>query len=183
MTANLTVVPAPAKKRQKVQPKQVTGIENPARVMLTPVLLGAGTGWWSYDKVLVGGIEAKQISNGDHLWATEPLASNIIGYQPMLVPAVWGEKDFHVVFEYEGEHPDAAFFFKVHYGCGDPSELHVRESAQFQGSGGAGKARLAVKLKHVDRVELLRVTLQILRRNGLPVIVYGAWLEIGLDSE
>jgi len=182
---HLTVVPPtpPAPRRpKKVRPEQLLGVESPARVMLIPALLGTGCGWWSHDQVLVGGVEAKQISNGDHDWKAEPLASNIIGHAPTLVPAVWGRKDFHVVFEYEALHPECSFSFRVHYGCGDPSELHLHGSEYLVGTT-KGKARLTIPLAHVDRIELLRVTLQILRRNGLPVVVYGAWLEIGLNPK
>jgi len=173
--------PEPCPKQdRRVKPKQMLGVESPAVVMLTPVLLNKGTAWWSHEGILVGGVVVNQISNGDHDWVKEPQASNLIGYAPTWVPKIWQKKAFNVCVEYEGER-EAAFSLRVHYGCGDPSELHVHESDLLTGNT-EGKSRERFPITHIDRRELLRASLEIRRNNGLPVLIYGAWLEIGVEA-
>ena len=42
------------------------------------------------------------------------------------------------------------------------------------------KAKFRFDEKYLKRHELLRVTLELVLKNNLPVIIYGVWLEAGV---
>ena len=149
--------------------KQVQGVEDPATVIMIPMVLGDGAEWWSHEGMLLGGIEiaAQQ--------------SPKIMYLPRPIPRSWGELEFHICVEYEGDN-DARFKLKLYYGCGDPSELRVGESDEITGETGQVK-RLKFRLNPelIHRNQLFRCTLKVARSNGGKgkVLVYGAWMEVG----
>lgn len=164
-------------RRTRIPARQLGGVENPATVLLHPVLLGDTATWWSYDQILIGGIKVNSINkveNGVH--------RTLIGYLPSPIPRSWEESEFCVVVEYEAETEEAAFKFRLHYGCGDPSELHLGETKLLEGKTG-GKKRLAFSLhpRFLAKNELFRCSLEIARETPDPVLVYGAWLEVGVD--
>jgi hypothetical protein len=172
--------PAPKKARRQVAAKQVKGVESPATVLLHPVHFNpdnqGAASWWSYDQILIGGIKingVKEIKEGTR--------SDVIAYLPTPVPRSWGEREFKVVVEYECEFPGTIFQFRMHYGCGDPSELHRGESGMMNGQTG-GKRRMTFPLeeKYLQRNELFRATLEVVRASPKPILVYGVWLEIGV---
>jgi hypothetical protein len=149
--------------------KQVQGVENPATVLLIPMVLGDGASWWSHDGALLGGIQIA------------PQHSAKIMYLPRPIPRSWGEKEFNVCVEYEG---DSAALFKLRllYGCGDPSELRLGETDEITGETGKIRRlrfRLNPELIHCN--QLFRCTLSIARSNGGngEVLIYGAWMEVG----
>ena len=182
MTKPLQIVPSAAPpsdpRRGLPRAKQFPFVESPAIVMLTPMSLHKEAEWWSHDEVLIGGIE---INKATEIPAGEELHTHI-GYMPILVPRTWSETEFRVVVEYESEQPSARFKFRLFYGCGDPSELHVGETSPIEGSSG-GKQRMTFTLNehYLDRAELYRCTLDVVRSSPDPILIYGAWLEVGID--
>lgn len=178
MTLKLVSGPPPPKKPKRlISAKQLAGVENPATVLLHPVHFEEPIiQWWSYDGILMGGLKVNgntEIENGSR--------SDAIAYLPTPVPRSWGEREFKVVVEYECEHQGSIFQMRLHYGCGDPSELHKGETGFLQGVPGS-KQRIAFPLdeSHLARNELLRCTLEIQRVSAKPILVYGTWLEIGV---
>lgn len=170
--------PPPSKARTQIPAKQVGGVESPATVILTPVHLDPGATWWSFEGLLMGGIE---VSSGK-VTPKGPEERTLIGYMPIPVPRSWGQKDFHVVVEYEAEEDDSHFRLGLFYGCGDPSELHLGETEPIEGSTG-GKKRLSFRLDRTKilRNELFRASLVVIRKNNPGVLVYGVWLEVGVE--
>lgn len=149
--------------------KQVQGVEDPATVIMIPMVLGDGASWWSHEGMLLGGIEIA------------PQESPKIMYLPRPIPRSWGEAEFHVCVEYEGAN-EALFKLKLYYGCGDPSELRLGQSDEIIGETGTVR-RLKFRLdpEKIFRNELFRCTLKVARSNGGKgnVLVYGAWMEVG----
>lgn len=160
-----------------VRVKQFPFVENPATVMLTPLSLGPSAHFWSYDGILLGGIEV----NTKPASPEEPDPCRI-AYMPMLVPRNWGEREFCVITEYEATSPTSRFKFRIYYGCGDPSELRLGETELLQGSTN-GKQRMSFRLneKLLARAELFRVTLEVVRESSDKVLVYGSWLEVNVE--
>lgn len=157
---------------------QLPGVENPATVLLIPVHLGSVTSWWTHDGILVGGLEinsVKEISEGQ-------FHSAKVGHLPTPIPRSWGQKDFHLVVEYESEKDSAHFQFRLYYGCGDPSELRLAQSNFRQGkTGGKKRAKFPLNEKYIERNELFRATIEIVRQTPDPILIYGTWLEVGVD--
>jgi hypothetical protein len=168
----------PARKKSQISARQLRGVEHPATVLLHPVIMGEHLRWWAHENsgMLIGGVEVN--STGDF----RDSENARLCYLPTPVPRSWEERDFNLVIEYECEHEKARFAFIVHYGCGDPSELHVGSSKLQRGKLG-GKQRLAFALdRHfIVRNELFRATIEVHRESPHPVLIYGAWLEIGVD--
>lgn len=161
---------APSRKT-KLPAKQLGGVENPATVLLIPTMLTEGAKWWSYDGVLLGGVEVV------------PHQSPRIMYLPRPIPRSWGEHEFHIVVEYEGEE-SSRFTLKLYYGCGDPSELRLGESEILKGeTGKVRRIKFRLNPELISSNQLFRCTLEIQRTNGGKgtVLVYGAWMEIGVD--
>jgi hypothetical protein len=149
--------------------KQVLGVENPATVLLIPMVLGDGAEWWSHDGALLGGIQIA------------PKKNSRIMYLPRPIPRSWGEKEFHIVTEYEGD-SGAIFRLRLLYGCGDPSELRRGDSGDIVGeTGQIQRARFRLKPKLIHRNQLFRCTLSVARSNSGSgnVLIYGAWMEVG----
>tara|TARA_Y100000034_G_scaffold37277_1_gene45814 strand:+ start:668 stop:1228 length:561 start_codon:yes stop_codon:yes gene_type:complete len=171
----------PSRNRQRIGAKQVRGIEDPATVILTPMALLPRdlVKWWSYDEVLLGGIKFNGTNDID---AETPGDQARVGYLPIPIPRSWGEAEFGVVIEYEAESLDAQFRFRLFYGCGDPSELYRGESDLLTGHAGGGKRRMLFKLDpdKLKRNELFRVTVEVHRMTPHHVLIYGAWLEVGV---
>ena len=157
----------------KLPAKQVTGVENPATVLLIPAMLGKDVSWWSHDGILLGGL---QVVSPD---PDSKTPQSRIGYLPRPIPRSWGNIDFGVVVEYEGS-DEAKFSFRLYYGCGDPSELRIGQTKPLQGKTGS-KQRLRFELlpKFIMRNEMLRCTLEVQRNGAGQVLVYGAWMEVG----
>lgn len=157
--------------------KQFPFVENPATVMLTPLNLGPSAHWWSYDGILLGGIEV----NTNPASPEEPDSCRI-AHMPMLVPRNWGERDFCVITEYEAPSPSSRFKFRIYYGCGDPSELRLGETELLVGAT-TGKQRMSFRLNAalLARAELFRVTLEVIRESSDKVLVYGSWLELNVE--
>ena len=179
---SLTIVQAPEVDESrvvdllgKIKAKQFPFVENPATVLLIPFHLGSTVSWWSHDGILLGGLMVNSVEK------VEDVHFSRIGYLPTPIPRTWGQKEFGVVVEYEAESETTKFKFRMHYGCGDPSELHLGETEVIQGIAGK-KHRVKFKLNenYIIRNELFRATLEIARYNPEPVLVYGAWLEIGV---
>ncbi len=164
---------APPRPRM-IPAKQVGGVETPATMMLVPVHLDEGWRWWSHDDILVGGIIFD--GNGD-----PDKRRGKLGYLPITIPRTWAGEHFHFIVEYEADSPETRFKFRLHYGCGDPSELHRGDSAFMEGLT-EGKRRMGFALDpgHLDYNELFRVTLEVIRETPGPVLIYGAWLEVGV---
>jgi len=163
------------KQKTQIAAKQVRGVEDPATVICVPVHLGDGIKWWSYDDILIGGIKV----NGTPVKEKDGLGHSVLGYLPIPIPRSWGEREFNVVVEYEAEDGEAKFKFKLFYGCGDPSELHLGESQVLTGKAGK-KERIYFKLNPecLVRNELIRVSLDIARETPHPILIYGVWLEL-----
>lgn len=161
-------------KRGRPQAKQFPFVESPATVLLIPVSLGDGAGWWSYDNVLLGGIKVNRLK------AIKKSHTSRIGYLPRPIPRSWAKSEFGVCIEYEAD-TDSVFRFKLYYGCGDPSELRVGQTKCLAGQVGSNQ-RLAFKLipKFLVANELFRCTLEVVRTSPGAVLVYGAWIEIGV---
>lgn len=157
-------------KKSKVPAKQLGGVENPATVLLIPMVLGEGASWWSIDDVLLAGVKI------------DPKCSPQIMYLPRPIPRSWEEKEFSVCVEYEGE-ATSVFTLRMLYGCGDPSELRLGETRIIKGETGK-KRRVKFQLdpEKIHRNELFRCTLKVNRVNGGKgdVLIYGAWMEIGV---
>ncbi len=170
------VPPLPRERRRGIPAKQVRGVESPATVLLVPIRLGDGCAWWSHDQILLGGLRVNSAKD-----VTGEVRC-LIGYLPCPVPRSWGEREFVVVFEYEGERPDTNFRLRLWYGCGDPSELHVGATDPIVGQSG-GKQRMHFHLRqhYLQRNELFRATLEVARTSPGPVLIYGVWLEVGVD--
>jgi hypothetical protein len=164
--------------KRTIPAKQLQGVESPATVLLHPVIFDRekGLGWWTHDGVLCGGIQvtsAPGFAAGDE---------GRIAYLPTPIPRSWGQRAFDVVVEYEAESSEARFQLRCYYGCGDPSELHLGETALLKGKGG-GKQRLRFRLNeaHLTRNELFRCAIGVIRQTPEPVLVYGVWLEVGVE--
>ena len=173
---------AQAKRRKqpkRLSPEQLRGVESPATVMLLPIQLGKTADWWTHDNVLIGGICINSISKID---SADGIHRTALGYLPTLIPRSWEESEFGVVLEYETESDGANFRFRVMYGCGDPSELHLGQTEPIQGKT-AGKQRVTFRLnpEYIRRNELFRCTLEVARESPDAVLIYGAWLEVGVD--
>lgn len=155
---------------------QVRGVEDPATVLLVPAMLPDDATWWSHEGMLLGGIKVNSITEvrgGGH--------KTPVRYLPTPVPRSWGELDFGVVVEYESEHAGADFRLRVYYGCGDPSELHLGQTEPITGrSDGKQRVRFRLRPEHLARNELFRCTVEVLRASPDPVLIYGAWLEVGV---
>lgn len=164
------------KVRNKIPAKQLGGVENPATVLLHPVHFNEpAVSLWSFDGILLGGIK---VNGAEEIKGTR---SDSIWYLPTPVPRSWGQKKFNVVVEYECEHPGSIFQLRLHYGCGDPSELHRGETGMLQGRVGAkSRERFELDETKILRNELFRASLEIVRVSPKPVLVYGAWLEVGV---
>jgi hypothetical protein len=167
----------PKLKKNQIPAKQLQGVENPATVLLTPIQLCDGASWWSHDGILLGGIKTTGKRNIDE----NKVGHCYIKYLPIPIPRSWGEQKFNVVIEYEAENKNAKFDFRVMYGCGDPSELHLGETKEVVGKTGQ-KERVFFTLDEslLLRNELFRVTIDIMKKNQFPVLIYGAWLEIAV---
>jgi len=149
--------------------KQVRGVEDPATVIMIPMVLGDGASWWSHEGMLLGGIQVAQKQ------------SPKIMYLPRPIPRSWGEKAFHICVEYEGD-DDSRFKLKLYYGCGDPSELRLGQSGEIEGETGAvRRVKFPLDPEKIFRNQLFRCTLKVARSNGGKgkVLVYGAWMEVG----
>ncbi len=163
--------------KRMIPAKQLGGVEDPATVLLTPMSLGDSATWWSHDGVLLGGIKINGITAATH---EKPHRARL-GYLPLPIPRSWGETTFHVVVEYEAEHTGARFKFRIFYGCGDPSELHLGESRIIEGvSGGQQRVKFSLDESKLTRNQLFRATLEIMRESPDPVLIYGVWLEVGV---
>lgn len=159
--------------KHQLPAKQLRGVEDPATVLLVPISFlpeGALT-WWSHDGYLIGGVRANGTLVG----------SSRIGYLPQPIPRSWHGERFHAVVEYEAEQREAQFTFRAYYGCGDPSELHMGETKLLDGRT-EGKQRLGFQLNPelIVANELFRFSLEIARKTPSPVLIYGAWLELGV---
>ena len=167
----------PTKPKNKLPAKQLGGVESPATVLLIPVSLDKETKWWSHDGILLGGIEISRIKKVKQI---KKARVSRVGYLPRPIPRSWGEKDFHVVLEYEAE-DDSAFQFKLYYGCGDPSELRLGETKVMKGKSGSKKRlRFKLKPKYIISNELFRATIEVQRLSPGSVLIYGAWMELGV---
>lgn len=153
-------------------------VENPATVLLMPVYMGETVSWWTHDGILVGGLKVntvKEIPEGQ-------AHASKVGYLPTPIPRSWGEKEFHLVVEYESQDPTAEFAFRIYYGCGDPSELHLGETSFKKGeTDGKTRVKFPLSEKHILRNELFRATVEVVRKTPDPVLIYGCWLEVGLE--
>lgn len=177
-----------AREKNRLSPQQVRGLENPFTAVMHPVVLGSGVEWWSHDQILVGGLKV------DGPVGASP-AHALIGYAPTPIPRSWGEREFVVALEYEVgsgqvdktphvEKPALSprFKFRIFYGCGDPSEIHLGETAFLLGhSGKKDRLRFRLDESHIQRNELFRATIDVVRDSQDPVLVYGAWLELRLE--
>jgi len=176
MTLKLISPEPPKKPKRMISAKQLGGVESPATVLLHPVHLEGPVQWWSYDKILLGGIRVNGVDKIEG-----GARSDAILYMPTPIPRSWGEKEFSAVVEYECDDAGAIFQFRLHYGCGDPSELHRGESGYIKGQvGSKQRCRFKLNEQFLARNELLRCTLEIERVSPKPVYVYGAWLEVGV---
>lgn len=166
--------PPPARRRPRLPAKQLGGVESPATVLLIPVNLGDEAVWWSHDGVLLGGIQINRLTE------IEGVHNSRVAYLPRPIPRSWGESEFGVCVEYEAD-DHAVFRLKVYYGCGDPSELRLGQTKMLAGETGS-KQRLRFKLlpKFLAANELFRCTLEIARTSPGCVLIYGAWMEIGV---
>lgn len=162
----------PPRKDKRISPSQVRGMDRYPTYMLYPVYLQDGAEWWSADDVLVGGVKV----NG----TAEKGAEVCIGFCPTLIPLSWGQKDFAVMVQFEAEEARSRFKLKCYYGCGDPSSLQLGVTPYIEGQCGRSHAQFDLSPQHLNRNELLRVTLGVLRETLDPVIIYGAWLAIGV---
>ena len=169
--------PARLKPPTRLSPDQVRGIENPATVMLTPAAMGETASYWAHPNcpMLLGGIKVNTVMGPG-------MTSCMVSYQPTLIPRSWEERSFGVVLEYESDHKHAEFMFRLHYGCGDPSELRVGQTKLLTGKS-LGKTRLTFALRgqYLAKGELFRAAIEVVRNTPLPVYLYGAWLEVGVD--
>ena len=172
----ISTIKAIQKRGRRISARQVEGIESPKVITFIPVSLGDAISWWSKDNILMGGILAQPLENfeKEHL--------GLIRYAPTLMPSLNNSEDIRLVLEFECDEEDALFQFKILYNCGELDQVNVGETKQFKGST-EGKERLAFKLnpEKIEPGELLRVTLGIARQAPHPVLLYGAWLEIGID--
>lgn len=151
---------------------QLRGVESPATVLLHPAMLSSDVCWWAHpnSEQLVGGL---QILAG--------LNESRIGYAPTPIPRSW-QSDFYVVLEYESEHEEARFQFRLYYGCGDPSELRMGQTPLMSGeSGGKQRAWFKLSPEFIARNQLFRATIGVRRKASYPVLIYGCWLEVGVD--
>lgn len=194
MGTDLAKLPPAWRRSRGPRPAQLQGVESPATVLLHPAVLGSGNGhpevvWWSHEKspVLVGGLEVRHVARlspeamkgfydkGKH--------ETGIGYLPTPIPRSWTKREFRVVVELESEHKDSNFQIRLYYGCGDPSDIRLGESEWITGkSYGRERIPFPLKAKYLDTNELFRATIVIHRKTTWPVLVYGAWLEIGVED-
>lgn len=166
-----------------MRPKQLPFVEDPARVLLIPLHLGQGCTWWSHDGSLLGGVKVNGgVDERGIPAAHNPVTSKVMCL-PTLIPESWGENKFGVVLEYEAESPQAKFRFRVLYGCGDPSELRVGKTRLIETIAGK-KDRVVFLLnpEFIHRNEMMRVTIEVVRESHHAVLLYGAWLDVHLDS-
>lgn len=161
--------------KRRIAAKQLQGVEDPATVLLNPIQLCDGASWWSFDDILLGGIKITGKRNVDE----EGFGHCYIKYLPTPIPRSWGEKHFKVVVEYEAENKAAKFDFRINYGCGDPSELHLGTTPEVIGrTGKKERAFFTLDESLLLRNELFRVTVDIMKKNRHSVLIYGVWLEI-----
>lgn len=165
----------------------VAGIEHPQTVMLVPTVMGSpdanggepDVAWWSHENSpqLVGGIEVVHVKN-----YRGPVQS-YVGYLPIAIPRSWTGKEFGVVLEYESEHKNSVHDFVLYYGCGDPSDLKVEQTETFKGKT-LVRERIKFPLRShgLDTNELFRCSVCIRRASPFPILLYGAWLEIGVED-
>jgi len=178
-----TTPPQPPGSHQRTQlpPKQVRGMESPAVVMLHPAQWNGNSGWWSHDGILLGGIAIDGPFPGEGQEPPEGPHKTLLAYSPTRIPRVWDGKKFGITVEYESERPESRFKFRVYYSCGDPSERKLWEARYMEGQNN-GKRRLTFNLapQFVVGDELFCCTLEIIRVQPDPVLIYGSWLEIGV---
>ena len=157
------------------QAKQFPFVEDPATVLLLPIHL-SGAEWWSYDGVLLGGLKI----NGTEIPKDNEDRKARVMCLPTPIPRSWGRREFGVVVEYEAEHPDSQFQFRLFYGCGDPSQLLLGETPMVSGQVGMHREKFFLKDGPLERNQLFRFTLELLRKTPHPILIYGLWLELGV---
>ena len=167
----------PFRKTRRISPEQVGGVESPATVLLVPVQIGRDINWWTHDGILLGGVKVNSVKTvGEKGHITH------VSYLPLPVPRSW-VSDFRIVVEYGTDDDTADFQFQLYYACGDPHQACRMGKTDFFKGKSVGKQRLNFRLKkeHINKNELFRATLAVLRKTPDPVYIYGTWLEVGVD--